>query len=84
MNPRLFIGFLLATSTAGAQQLTTTEVARIDSVFAHLNSTSGPGCALGIARDGNLIYSKGYGMANLETGTAITPASIFQWQALAR
>jgi CubicO group peptidase (beta-lactamase class C family) len=68
---------LAAVSTAGAQQLTSTEIARIDSVFTGFNTTAGPGCALGVSRDGRLVYSKGYGMANLETGTAITPASIF-------
>ena len=68
---------LAVTSTARAQQLTSTEVARIDSVFTGFNTTAGPGCALGVSREGRLVYSKGYGMANLETGTAITPASIF-------
>jgi CubicO group peptidase (beta-lactamase class C family) len=68
---------LLATSTANGQQLTTTEIARVDSVFTGFNTTAGPGCALGVSRDGKLVYSRGYGMANLETGTAITPASIF-------
>ena len=68
---------LVAASTAGAQQLTSNEVARVDSVFANISSTAAPGCALGVSRDGNLVYSRGYGMANLETGTAITPASIF-------
>lgn len=63
--------------SADAQQMTSTEIARVDSVFAHLTSTAGPGCALGISRDGHLVYARGYGMANLETGSAITPASIF-------
>jgi CubicO group peptidase (beta-lactamase class C family) len=76
-SPLLFSLLLLATSTVHSQQLTTAEITRIDSVFAGLNSTSGPGCALGVSRDGQLVYSRGYGMANLETGTAITPASIF-------
>ena len=78
MKSHLLSAFLLlAASTAHTQQLTTTEIARVDSVFANLSNTSGPGCALGVSRDGNLVYAKGYGMANLETGTAITPASIF-------
>lgn len=69
--------FILWSTAAAAQQLTPTEIARVDSVFAHLTSTAGPGCALGISRDGHLVYARGYGMANLETGSAITPASIF-------
>jgi CubicO group peptidase (beta-lactamase class C family) len=77
MNSRPFLGLLFLATQASAQQLTTVEIARVDSVFANLSNTAGPGCALGVSRDGNLVYSRGYGMANLETGTAITPASIF-------
>jgi len=66
-----------AAAPARSQQLTSVEISRVDSVFAHLTSTAGPGCALGISRDGHQVYSRGYGMANLETGSAITPASIF-------
>lgn len=63
---------------AGQQPVVSREVAaRIDSVFAPWNGTASPGCALGVARDGKLIYERGYGMANLETGQAITPSSIF-------
>ena len=69
------LGILAA--PASAQQLTPAEITRVDSVFAGLTSTAAPGCALGISRDGRLVYARGYGMANLETGTAITPASIF-------
>jgi CubicO group peptidase (beta-lactamase class C family) len=77
MKSHLLPALLLLATPAHAQQLTTTEIARVDSVFAGLNNTAGPGCALGVSRDGKLVYSKGYGMANLETGSAITPASIF-------
>jgi CubicO group peptidase (beta-lactamase class C family) len=78
MSRSLSLALLLAGATSlQAQQLTSTEIARVDSVFAPLTSTSGPGCSLGVSRDGRLVYSRGYGMANLETGTAITPASIF-------
>ncbi|HKP30055.1 MAG TPA: serine hydrolase domain-containing protein [Gemmatimonadales bacterium] len=78
MNLRLTFAILCAgASAAAAQQLTTSEVARVDSVFATVNTTATPGCALGISREGRLVYARGYGMANLETATAITPASIF-------
>jgi CubicO group peptidase (beta-lactamase class C family) len=38
----------------------------IDSLFAEWNKPNVPGCALGIMKDGELLYSKGYGMANLD------------------
>lgn len=37
-----------------------------------------PGVAVGIMRDGEIVYAKGFGFANLETGTPVTPDSIFK------
>jgi CubicO group peptidase (beta-lactamase class C family) len=65
-------------SIAPAQQPATdsTRVA-VNRVFAAWSATDGPGCALGVSRDGRVIYENGYGMANLELEVPITPASIF-------
>lgn len=49
----------------------------VDRIFELYGGTSSPGCALGVSRNGRVVYERGYGMANLETGTPITPASIF-------
>ena len=49
----------------------------INRAFATWTATDGPGCAVAVARDGRIVHQNGYGMANLETGTPITPASIF-------
>lgn len=51
---------------------------RVDSVFAEYDKTDSPGCALGVIRSDELIYARGYGMANLDLGAAITPASVFR------
>jgi CubicO group peptidase (beta-lactamase class C family) len=51
--------------------------ARIDSVFLEMNRSDHPGCTLGIFSDGAVIYSKGYGMANLEYNIALQPRSVF-------
>lgn len=51
--------------------------AAVDEVFADLTKPGSPGCALGVYRDGKIIYAKGYGMANLEENVAITPTSVF-------
>ena len=61
-----------------AAQLSPEQAARVDSVFADLNRTDGPGCALGVVRDGEMIYAHGYGMANLDHGVALGPESIFR------
>ena len=41
---------------------------RVDSLFAQYDRTDSPGCALGIAMDGELVYERGYGQASLEHG----------------
>lgn len=51
--------------------------ARVDSIFRAFDRTDGPGCALGIYRDGRIVYARGYGIANLELGVAITPRTVF-------
>jgi CubicO group peptidase (beta-lactamase class C family) len=49
----------------------------IDSIFLEWNKPDVPGCALGIIKDGKLIYSRGYGIADLEHAVEITPTSVF-------
>lgn len=51
--------------------------ARVDAVFAPWNRPDSPGCSVGISRQGATIYTRGYGMASLEHGVPITPASVF-------
>lgn len=57
-----------------AQDSTT---ASVDRVFATYARTDGPGCALGVYRDGRMLYSRGYGAANIATATPNTPKTIF-------
>src|SRR3954452_23486730 len=66
-----------ATACAQATPSANSTTAAIDRVFKDWQSKDGPGCAVGVSRDGRILYQHGYGMANLETGTAIGPASIF-------
>ncbi len=54
------------------------EAAAIDSIFAKWDKPGVPGCALGIFKDGKLIYAKGYGMANLEYDIRNTTHSVFR------
>jgi D-aminopeptidase len=47
--------------------------AALDALFAPWNRSDAPGLTVGIARDGQVIYRCGVGMASLESGTALTP-----------
>lgn len=51
---------------------------RIDSVFSALDNTRSPGCALGVLESGRLVLTRGYGMADLDHGIAITPRTVFR------
>lgn len=50
--------------------------ASVDKLFAQWNRPDSPGCSLGVSRNGVPVYERGYGMANLELGVPITPASV--------
>jgi len=72
------LGVLLFSRPVAAQAGgTDTTYRAVDRVFSAFRDTDAPGCALGVGKDGRAIYERGYGMANLETGTPIRPSSIF-------
>src|SRR5690242_15929760 len=73
MRSILVATLLLPVSAAVAQ----VPVARLDSIFADYRGTDRPGCSVAVSRNGDLIASRGYGMADLSQGTTITPESIF-------
>ena len=50
---------------------------RIGSVFSDINRSDRPGCSMAVFRDGETVYAKGYGMANLEYGIALSTRSVF-------
>lgn len=60
---------------AGAQGASPT--ARIDALFARWNNAASPGCAVGVVRDGKLVYEHGYGMANLDYAIPNGPRMVY-------
>lgn len=49
---------------------------RADSVFRRFDRSDAPGCALGVYQNGQVLYARGYGMASLEHGIALSPRSV--------
>ena len=49
----------------------------VDALFKKWDRNNSPGCALAVIQNGEIIYKKGYGMANLEHDIPITPSSVF-------
>jgi CubicO group peptidase (beta-lactamase class C family) len=84
--PRAVIGalalFLVATPAQG--QSADFAARWVDSIFARYASTSSPGCAVGIVRDGTLQLAKGYGMADLEHQIPIGSHTSFYLASLAK
>src|SRR5947209_6780732 len=67
---RIFL--TLAVAACAAAQNTA-----VDRVFSALDKKDSPGCSLVVTRAGKVIYTHGYGMADLDHDLPITPASVF-------
>ena len=74
----LLVAAVACSTRPGAAAAQTFDRAAVDAVFADLTGSPAPGCALGVVRDGALVYGRGYGMANLEHGIPITTESVFR------
>ena len=57
---------------------------QVDGIFAPWNSVNSPGCAVGVAKDGLTIFSRGYGMADLEHDVPNTAETIFEGGSLSK
>jgi CubicO group peptidase (beta-lactamase class C family) len=73
----LLIGMFLLWGLAVQAQEPDAARKKVDAVFADVARADTPGCALGVIRDGQLIFRRGYGQAVLEHGIAITPQTVF-------
>ena len=68
----------IASAQVGVNLAGPDAAAAIDKIFAAFEGTTKPGCALGVWREGKIVYTRGYGMANLEYNVPITPETIFE------
>jgi len=64
-------------SGRGYSQVSDSLAKKIDRVFSEWDKTNSPGCALAVVKNGKVIYTRGFGMSNMEYAIAITPGSIF-------
>ncbi|MBL8268636.1 serine hydrolase domain-containing protein [Steroidobacter sp.] len=69
---------------AGAAEVPVLERGKaVDQLFAEFG-TDTPGAAVGVFREGEVLYTKGYGMANLETAAVVTPETSFHIASLSK
>jgi CubicO group peptidase (beta-lactamase class C family) len=71
-------------STSVKSSPTESVTAQVDKLFAQLDKPDSPGCALGIIKDGKLIYTRGYGMANLDYGIPLSSKSVFDLESISK
>jgi CubicO group peptidase (beta-lactamase class C family) len=80
----LFIVGFTATGILGQQNMAAKtqpsddELAKkADAFLSQWNKNDMPGCAVGVIKDGRLVYKRGFGMANLDYDIPNTPATLF-------
>lgn len=76
MRLTLVLLVTLGSSAFAQQPLPDSLASRVDAVFARFHPDT-PGCAVGVYQNGAIVYSKGYGSANLEYDAPITPSTPF-------
>src|SRR3569833_693513 len=77
MRQRFTLVLLIACLFAKAQNNPRRLQANIDSIFKGYTPPGRPGAAAPPVKDGNVIFKKGYGLANLEHDIPITPTTVF-------
>jgi CubicO group peptidase (beta-lactamase class C family) len=77
MRLTVVLDVLLVSSLAHAQTLPQDVTKKVDTVFEKWDRPGSPGCALGVYKDGRIVYERGYGMANLNDDVPITPSTVF-------
>lgn len=74
------LGFTIHIATcAAAPRFTESTAAAIDrAAAAHIAAGKSVGLAIAVAQHGEIVFARGYGKANLEWNTAVTPDTVFR------
>ncbi|SEJ84597.1 CubicO group peptidase, beta-lactamase class C family [Dyadobacter sp. SG02] len=75
---RLLLPALLFVLSIQSSHCQTSRItAKTDSLFKEWNKPGMPGAAVGVVHGGKLVYARGFGEADVETGAKIGPETIF-------
>jgi CubicO group peptidase (beta-lactamase class C family) len=61
----------------GTENMAPSTIEQVDRLFEKWDKPNTPGAVLAILKDGKIIYSRGYGMANLEESVPNAPSTVF-------
>jgi CubicO group peptidase (beta-lactamase class C family) len=50
---------------------------QVDALFSTWNKADSPGCVTGVMSQGKLVYARGYGLADVARGIALSPDTVF-------
>jgi CubicO group peptidase (beta-lactamase class C family) len=68
--------------TVGVKKLSPAK--RVDELFSQWDSADSPGAAIIVVKDGMVVFRGGYGSANLEYNSRISPSTIFRAGSMAK
>lgn len=80
----LAVLLLLLASSLRAEHLSPAEVARIDRIFARWDKPDSPGAVVAIARDGETVFARGYGLGSLEHKVPLTVDTLSETGSVAK
>lgn len=87
----LLFGIFLSLNASGQNQKKETNASpsgdpasKIDKLFARWNKPDSPGCVVAAARQSKPVFSRGYGMANLEYSVPMTPDTVSETGSVAK
>ncbi len=80
----LCVALLACDVLAAPQQLSPTVTKKIDAIFAPFDREGSPGYAIGVVRNGRLVYARGFGRADLDNDVPITPRTSFHLASLSK
>src|SRR5688500_973370 len=75
---------LLAGCKATERKTDLNTTSKIEQLFARWDRPDSPGAAVVVVKDGNVVYQRCFGSANLESGTPITPHTVFDVASVAK
>jgi CubicO group peptidase (beta-lactamase class C family) len=66
-----------AAEEPGTENMAPSIIEQVDRLFEKWDKPNTPGAVLAILKDGKIVYSRGYGMANLEESVPNAPSTVF-------
>lgn len=77
LGPLVLAFSFVSSATAQSDRPSGNKSAEVDALFAQWSKPDSPGCAVAVIKDGEVVYKRGYGMANLDYGIPISSVSVF-------